>query len=130
MEQRVNEEMAAGVETEELAVSHMRKPRQWMPVRGVESSEGPGEPPRRQAGYHHRVRPDVGAVIEVNELMSEHLAVNNENHQGERQGNQKASPTNALLGLCRASVLRALRRPAFFLYFPAPLPSRHPIVSD
>jgi hypothetical protein len=82
MQQGVNNEMAAGVETEELAVSHMRKPRQRVPVCGVEGSEGPDESLRRQAGHDHWVRPDVGVVVEVNELMSDYLAVNDQSYQG------------------------------------------------
>jgi hypothetical protein len=74
--------MAARMETEELAVSHMRKPCQRMPVCGVEGSEGPDESLRRQAGYDHWVRPDVSVVVEVNELMSEYLAVNDQSCQG------------------------------------------------
>ena len=52
-----------------------------MPVCGMESGEGPRKSSRRQTCYNHRVRPDVGVVIEVNELMSEDLAVNSESYQ-------------------------------------------------
>ena len=53
-----------------------------MPVRGVKSSEGPGNPFQRQAAGDHRIVPDVKIVIKAEELMTYDLGVNSESEKG------------------------------------------------
>ena len=74
----VNEQMGACVHAEELAVDHMRDPRERMPVCRVERGERPSEPRERNTAIHHRIFPDVRGVIERDELMTDHLCINSE----------------------------------------------------
>ena len=74
----VNEQMSACVHAEELAVDHMRDPRERMPVSRVERGESPSEPRERNTVIHHWVFPDVRGVIERDELMPDHLYINSE----------------------------------------------------
>ena len=87
MNERVHEQMPTGIETKELAVEHMREPGERMPVRGVKSSESPGNPFQRQAAADHGIVPDVKIVIQADELMTDHLAVNRESDNGQRYRN-------------------------------------------
>ncbi len=87
MDERVHEQVRAGVQPEELAVNHMRQPGERMPVGGVKGGEGPGNPFQRQAADDHRVVPDVEIVIEVDELMTDHLRVDRESGDRQRERN-------------------------------------------
>ena len=75
MKQRVHEQVAAGIKTEELAVEHMGNPGERVPACGMKRREGPSYSLRGQAAAYHRVVPDVVIVIVVDELMTQDLAV-------------------------------------------------------
>jgi hypothetical protein len=74
----VNNQMAACVHAEELAVDHMRDPRERMPVCRVERGERPSESRERNTAIDHWIFADVRGVVERDELMPDHLCVNSE----------------------------------------------------
>src|SRR4051812_9981584 len=76
VEERVDEEMAAGIESENLTVDHVRQPRKRVPVTGVEGGERPDDSPPAQAGRDHRVVANVKVIIEIDELVPEDLRIN------------------------------------------------------
>ena len=69
MDERVYEQMATGLKTEDLAVEHMGEPGERMPACGMKRREGPSDPVQGQAVDDHRVVPDVVIVVVVDELM-------------------------------------------------------------
>src|SRR5689334_3425698 len=75
MNQCVNQQMATCVHAEELAVDHMRDPRERMPVPRVKSGERPGESRERDTAIHHRVLFDIRIVIESDKLMPHDLRI-------------------------------------------------------
>ena len=83
MDQHVHEQVPAGIQTKELAVQHMREPGERMPVGGVKRGEGPGNSVQRQAAGDHGIVPDVKRVIEIDELVTDDLAVNRERDHGQ-----------------------------------------------
>src|SRR5438128_6668678 len=80
--------MAACKYTEELAVDHMRDPREWMPVSLMKGGQSPGEPPDRNAAIHHRVLFDVRKVIDSDEVMPDHLHINPKCGDGQTGGDE------------------------------------------
>src|SRR6478609_5059262 len=81
--------MAACVHAEELAVDHMRDPRERMPVCRIERGECPSEPRERNTAIHHWIFPDVRGVIERDELMPDYLRVNPKRYHRETQQDQE-----------------------------------------
>ena len=74
--------MHACVESEQLAVQHMRQPgyrnKAGMPIANKSGGECPLDARRRQTGLHLGVLGDIQIVIEAGELMGPHLEINNE----------------------------------------------------
>ena len=95
MNERIDEQMPAGIETKELAIQHVRKPGQRVPVGGVKRGESPGNPGQREPARDDGIVPDVEVVIEVDELMTDHLPVNREGGNGQRCRDQQLTPAKA-----------------------------------
>src|SRR6266480_77285 len=89
MNQRVNEQMATSNRAEELAIDHMCDPREWMPVRLVESGKRPGESPERNTAIHYWVLLDIRKVIDSDEAMADHLRVNPKRHYRQTEQDEK-----------------------------------------
>src|SRR6267378_4288619 len=66
-----------------------------MPVLVVKGREGPGDPLQGQAAANHRVVRDVEIVIEVDELMTDHLPINRESGNGQGSRHQELFPAKA-----------------------------------
>ena len=63
VKQDVDAMMRAGVQAEQLAVQHVRKPGQRMPVAGVPGREGPFDAGPGQAVLDHLIFGDVIVVV-------------------------------------------------------------------
>ncbi len=68
VEQQVDHVRRTGCESEELAVHHVRDPRQRMPVGGVLRRECPADAAPAQTGNDFRILVDVVPVVEVDEV--------------------------------------------------------------
>lgn len=82
--------MTAGVESVELAIQHVRKRRERMPVVGMAVGKGPADSCGGKPRRHQRSFSDIGVVIEVYELVAEGLAEDQPCDCGE----QDADPGN------------------------------------
>lgn len=69
VEQHIDEVMGAGVEAEALAVGHVGKPGERMPVGRVEGGERPFDARQRQSRLHHRVVGDIVIVVEIQKIV-------------------------------------------------------------
>src|SRR5437870_13254225 len=85
MNQRVNQQMAACIHAEEVAVDHMCYPRKWVPVPLVKSSERPGDSRECNTAIHHQVLLDIRIVIQSDELMPHHLRINPKRYDGQAE---------------------------------------------
>src|SRR5437667_10014557 len=85
MNQRVNQQMAACIHAEEVAVDHMCHPRKWVPVPLVKSSERPGDSRECNTAIHHQVLLDIRIVIQSDELMTHHLRINPKRYDGQAE---------------------------------------------
>ena len=75
--------LRAGVRAEQLAVEHVRKPGERMPVAGMNGGEGPAEAGQRQAAFDERVFGDVVRVVVTHKRVG---ADGQEHHQrGKRE---------------------------------------------
>lgn len=78
MNQRVDQQVAAGVRAKKLAIDHVRNPSERMPVCRMKRGERPGEPRKRNTAIHDWIFLDIHGVIERDELMPDHLYINSE----------------------------------------------------
>jgi len=76
VQENIGQMMSFGVETEKLAVDHMRQPGQGVPVGCSGSSEGPDDAIQGQTGLHVMVVRNVYVVIEANKIVLSHLPKN------------------------------------------------------
>ena len=60
-----------------------------MPVRGVKTGESLHDTGQSEAAIYHRVFGDVIGIIEIDELMADHLPVNCKRRDDERDDDQK-----------------------------------------
>jgi len=90
----ISEVMARWVRSEELAVQHVTKPGQRVPVTGVTGSEGPFDGFRRDTGLDIWVFGDVGVVVVTEKIMGADLV--KDCCGGECQG--QANPKAAVFG--------------------------------
>ena len=88
VEEDIGEVMSAGIQSVKLAVQHVGKPSQWMPVGRVKAGEGPGDSLEGQTLRNHRILKHIFIVVVENELVMQRLA---ENDKGDR-GQHKAHP--------------------------------------
>src|SRR5438046_3004829 len=83
VQQDIDEDVPAGVETEELDVDHMRDPGERMPVRRVHRGGGPGDVRDRQSAVDVIVLDHVVGIIEADEWVMEALRVDDHYDEGE-----------------------------------------------
>ena len=76
--------MPPGTDTEDLAIEHMRKPGERMPIAGGSGGEGPDDVAPTQALLDERVIRDIDAVVEADEIVSDSLEVWKEGEKEER----------------------------------------------
>src|SRR6266481_3738528 len=105
MNQRVNEQMATCKHAEELAIDHMCDPRERMPVCGVKSGERPCKSRRRHTAIHHRIFRDIRNVIEIGEVMPDHLRVNPKRYYRQTEQDEKIGS----LECCNVADLESFR---------------------
>src|SRR4051812_2199019 len=80
--------MAAGVETVESAIHHVRNPGQGMPIAGMPGRESPDQRLGCHAALHLRVPGHVIRVVVIRELVADYGAINEENTQNQAQAEQ------------------------------------------
>ena len=80
MDQRIDYQMPACIQAKDLAVEHVGKPCEWVPVGGVRRGECPRDSRQCQSLSHDRVFTDIAPVIQDDELMAHHLGVHGESH--------------------------------------------------
>src|SRR6266446_5426121 len=71
MQQHRYEMVSAGVQAKELAIQHMRKPGQRVPVALRKSAKRPNKPVRAQAALDLRIFGHIRRVIQVNETIAQ-----------------------------------------------------------
>ena len=89
MEQDIGQMMSPRREPVNLAVQHVRKPRQRVPIAGIFGCEGPGYVPGRQTVGNIRIVIHVTIVVIVYKLVVESLTKDYKN--GNRQKPQTAT---------------------------------------
>ena len=70
--------MPARAQSEELAIEHVRKPRQRLPVEAIDGKECTDQTGARQPRSHPGVFVNVGVVVEVNERVPHDRAEHHE----------------------------------------------------
>ena len=68
MQTDIDQMMCAGIQTEKLAIDHVRNRRQWMPVLRMNVSKCPGDTAPVQPGPDIRVLENVTTIVVVNEI--------------------------------------------------------------
>ena len=92
MKQKIRLVVAAGIERVVMEVHSVRQPRQRMPVRSMESSEGPSH--RRPIQLlNGNVVDDVSAIIKINERVFSCRRVHRQSYYDENNSRNNASPT-------------------------------------
>ena len=82
--------MVAGrIRCEELAVQHVREPRQGMPVVGIDRLKRPGDAGLCQSRLHMAILGDIFVIIIADEVKAAHLPEYAGGHQDENKGNNK-----------------------------------------
>lgn len=82
--------MASRIQREQLAIQHVRDPRERMPIRGMSVSKGPNDPLHFEAREDVRVLIHIFFVVVIDEVVSEGLT---ENEPGD--GEKKNADNNA-----------------------------------
>ena len=75
MEEHTRQVVPSRLQTEQLAIEHVRHPGERMPVGNRHCCEGPSNVAPGQTLVNARILPDVSAVIIVDEIMLERLQV-------------------------------------------------------
>ncbi len=88
VEQHIRQVMSGRIQPVKLAIQHMRKPGERMPIGRMQMGKGPDDASSRQTARDVRILKDVIAVIKIDELMMNRLA---EDHPGDC-GQKKADP--------------------------------------
>src|SRR4051812_19426010 len=76
------------IQPKQLAVQHMRKPGEGMPVEGMRIHERPYESPARQTVPHHRIVEVVNVVVVLNKIEVTHRPISCQSSQNQNQTNQ------------------------------------------
>ena len=76
VQQHVDEMMPAGLESEQLAIHHVRNGGERMPVLCVNVGERPGKSRRRDAARYNRLSVDVDIVVVIDKVVPKRLAKN------------------------------------------------------
>jgi len=85
VQQNAGQMMAAGMQSVQLAVQHVRQPRQRMPVERIILRERPDHSFERQAANDFRIFINVLLVIIVNKSVPQRLAKNHPDGGGEKK---------------------------------------------
>ena len=81
--------VSSSVQTVKLAVQHVRKRRQWMPVVEVQVREGPDQAIQTQAASDDRIFIDILVIVKVDEVMMQGLAEYRPNAKPEGETDRK-----------------------------------------
>src|SRR6478609_3897902 len=75
------------IHPKELAIQRVGKPRQWMPVRGIISSERPGDSVPAQTRFNVCVLSYVMVVVEIDKrvVANRQVGEHSQQHHGERE---------------------------------------------
>src|ERR1700719_3292715 len=92
VEQHIGEVMPARAEAVELAVQHVGKPGERVPVRRVRLGERPDNSFARQPAKDLRILIHIRAVIEIDELVMNRLAENQPNYRGQTKAEAGNDP--------------------------------------
>src|SRR5882672_11137636 len=84
--------MTASVQSVQLAVQHVRKSCEWMPVRRMDARKGLGNSFRRQTRLDHAVFININVIIIVDEFMSDGLPENDPDCDGQKQADNGDGP--------------------------------------
>ena len=98
MQEHISEVMTAGLESEQLAVEHVRNRRQRMPVSCVSMGKCADEAIGREALCDPRVFVHVHVIIEVDEIVPKSLTENNARKHRETDANAGNYPVAARFG--------------------------------
>ena len=97
MKQAVGEVMAGGVQAVQLAIKHVGKPRQRVPVPGgLATGEGPLYPGQRETAGNMRVRIHIDVIIIIDEPIPHRLPENQAYHHRQPSANQRNLPRSNL----------------------------------
>src|SRR5689334_20626918 len=101
MKEGVDDVMRRWIESEQLAIEHMRNPGDWMPVSRfpMQTAEGPLDPLARQARLNMGVAGDVVRVVVINELVRADWKKNGECEDKQR-ARDNPSVARRKFGLC------------------------------
>jgi hypothetical protein len=88
VKKKVGQVMFTGVQTEKLAVEHMRKPGHRMPVSNIRKPKGPFNALARQTGLYVLVLIHIQAIIETYKVMMAHLPVNNSGSNNKKKADK------------------------------------------
>ena len=90
--------MSGGIQSIKLAVQHVGKPGQRVPVGGMDMGKCPDDPLERQALGDHRIIIHVILVVVVNKLVSQRLAENGKRDRGQHKAKGRHRPALIFLG--------------------------------
>src|SRR4051812_35137554 len=95
MNQDAGEMMAAWIQAIQLAVQHMGKPRDGVPVGRMDVRECPPDSLDRQASGDLRVLKDIDVVIQIDELKTKRLAKDEPGDRSNETANTESHPAIA-----------------------------------
>ena len=87
MDRHANQMMRPCVQSEQLAIQHVRNGRDGVPVAGYYMGKAPSDPTQRQPCGDVFIRIDVLWVVEADELVSQGLAENQPRDRGKDSTN-------------------------------------------
>jgi len=116
MESNVDQVRAARIQAKELAVGHVRNPREGMPVVGLTVNEGPFHASPREPGTDGGVVVNVSVVVVGYELVMARGPIDGERDEDEERAGKDTPPaTLAGRGRVHARILGGNgRMPRFF----------------
>ena len=85
----VHQQMSSRIQPEDLHIEHVRDPRQRMPIVRVERRERPLNIARRKAGGDAIVLRHVRRIVEIRELVTRDLRVDDRDRDDEGDGDQQ-----------------------------------------
>ena len=94
VEKDIGEMMSGGIQSVKLAVQHVGKPGQRMPVVGMNAGESPNYPLQRQTPGNLRVFIHIIIVVIVNELVNHRLAENGKGDRGQQNAHRRHPPVS------------------------------------
>ena len=92
MKQNADEMMHRGLLAEELAIQHMRKPGDGMPITRVTGCECPLNILPIQTALNVRIGGDVIRIVVIDEIVLQRRRVDRESHKGKQKAEQRRRP--------------------------------------